>query len=54
MNADTNWSYHALFQIIILCHLDEGLEKPAVVLDEDLAGLPISTLNTENGGTVTT
>lgn len=45
MNTETTWTYHALFNIIILCHLDESLEQSAVVLDEYVTGLPISTLN---------
>lgn len=45
MNVETNWPYHILFNVIILCHLDEGLEQSAVMLNEDLTGFPISTLN---------
>lgn len=49
-NVVTNWPYHAFFNSIILCHLDEGLEQSAVMLNEDLTGFPISTLNHRQEG----
>lgn len=36
--------YHALLDVLALRHLDESLEQPAVVLDEDLTGLSVSAL----------
>lgn len=40
-------SYHTLFNVITLCHLDKSLEQSAVVLDENLTGLTVSTLDTD-------
>lgn len=37
-------SYHVLFHVFILCHLDERLEQPAMMLDENLTGFPVPTL----------
>ena len=46
IKGPTKSTYHALFNIIVLCHLDEGLEQSVVMLDEYLTGFPVSTLNT--------
>lgn len=48
-NVETKWPHHVLFNVVILCHLDEGLEQSAVVLDEDLTGLTISALEHTKG-----
>ena len=37
--------YHALFELVVLGHLDEGLKESAMVLNENLTGLSIATLN---------
>lgn len=37
--------YHVLLDIVLLRHLDECLEQPAVMLDEDLAGFSVPALN---------
>lgn len=36
--------YHALFDVIVLGHLDEGLEEPPMVLNEDFTCLSVATL----------
>lgn len=36
--------YHVLLDVLALRHLDERLEQPAVMLDEDLTGLSVSAL----------
>lgn len=36
--------YHVLLDVFILRHLDERLEEPGVMLDEDLAGFSVPTL----------
>ena len=38
--------YHVLSDVIILRHLNEGLEQAAVVLDQNLTRLSVPTLNT--------
>lgn len=42
--ATTPPPYHALLDVLALRHLDERLEQPAVVLDQDLTGLSVSAL----------
>lgn len=37
--------YHVLLDVVVLRHLDECLEQPAVMLDEDLAGFSVTTLS---------
>lgn len=37
--------YHVLLDVVVLRHLDECLEQPAVMLDEDLAGFSVPALN---------
>lgn len=36
--------YHALLDVLALRHLDERLEQPAVMLDEDFTGLSVPAL----------